>query len=247
MEYAKTAGNLPIAHFFGAVTSTFDAGFELASEGRLNIWSSVCAKSQTAGRGQLARHWASPPGNLYASIRLPLAEPFSLQAGAIAFGAFCASALREFDCAVGLKWPNDLVMLKKGKAFKVGGILLQERQGCLLAGIGINLKSAPGPDETRDGGMPAATLVCAQKELTATELWLALAKNLYGRQEQGGFGSWRSLADEMLIWRDERVVLQDSGERVTGTVRGIGENGGLLLAVNGAVQEFTAGSISLAA
>jgi len=30
----------------------------------------VWAREQTAGRGRLGRHWASPPGNLYVSLIL---------------------------------------------------------------------------------------------------------------------------------------------------------------------------------
>ena len=68
--------------------------FLLSGRGRLKIWDSVQAVSQTSGRGQLRRSWVSPPGNIYAALRLPVQPPFDGTAAAPAMGLLLACALR---------------------------------------------------------------------------------------------------------------------------------------------------------
>lgn len=104
----------------------------------------VMAAVQTAGRGRRARPWASPPGNLYASLLLHPADP----PATMALRSFAAAlALRDaIETTTGakaaLKWPNDLLL----DGGKVAGILLeatQRGQQCLAIGFGVNLISAP--------------------------------------------------------------------------------------------------------
>lgn len=107
----------------------------LAGRGWLEPWDSVLAVSQTAGRGQLRRQWVSPPGNVYAALRLPLTPPFDGTAAAPVMGMLLAQGLRQGGWPIWLKWPNDLVLCgADGIPRKLAGILLEERGGVLLAG-----------------------------------------------------------------------------------------------------------------
>ena len=72
---AQLAG-APWVWRFGEVPSCLDTAMHLAVSGRLAFWDSVQCVAQTAGRGQLRRAWHSPPGNIYAALRLPLEPPF---------------------------------------------------------------------------------------------------------------------------------------------------------------------------
>lgn len=141
----------PFVWRLGEVGSSLDAAFLLASRGRLIVWDSLLAVSQTAGRGQLRRPWASPPGNIYAALRLPIVSPFDGTAASPVVGFLLALALREEGWPVELKWPNDLVLNAIGGVpRKLAGILLEERGGILLAGIGVNVAGAPPATAMRE-------------------------------------------------------------------------------------------------
>lgn len=158
----------------GHATSSLDVARLLGERDLLPEWASVLTLSQSAGRGQMRRAWSSPEGNLYAAIRLPLEDAFLTAAAAPAIGALLASALHEQHFSVVLKWPNDLLsppspknpagQPKRNDYHKVGGILLEERQGILTAGIGLNTSSFPPEQELRERYAFPAGLLTPQKE-----------------------------------------------------------------------------------
>ena len=130
----------------GAATSSLDVAWELIKRDALPVWGVVMAASQERGRGQLRRNWISPEGNFYGALRLPEAGVFSETSASVLVGALTARALAAMGIPVKVKWPNDLVAMDAdGKWGKLGGILLEERGGKLLAGIGLNILSSP-PD-----------------------------------------------------------------------------------------------------
>lgn len=242
----KPAG--PRIHHFGEVSSTFDQALDLAAQGRLPIWDSVIAISQTAGKGQMRRHWNSPPGNLYATIRLPDEEPFNNTAGTVATGALLANALRGFGCKALLKWPNDIV-IKKGKGYgKIAGILLEERGDLLLAGIGINVGVAP-EIEAPEGecALPAAAMArtCCAEPPTPSLLWQALVRHFYSAYKNGSFFStiWKDVANELLLWRGQCVVMRDGDLNLEGRLEGVSARGGALIESGGSSTEFLSGRI----
>lgn len=99
----------------------------------------VQAIQQTSGRGRGENIWASPPGNLYAS--LVLEEKFSLPQ-LTELVLLVAVSLGE---AIGLKeiyykWPNDLIVNDQ----KLGGVLIEViKNTYIIIGVGINVKVAP--------------------------------------------------------------------------------------------------------
>jgi BirA family biotin operon repressor/biotin-[acetyl-CoA-carboxylase] ligase len=145
-----------------------------APEGTL-VW----ARRQTAGRGRFGRRWASPPGNLYASLVL---RPAVKLARAPELSFVAAVALAETACAVlppatsvTLKWPNDLLVGGR----KVAGILLEAATaeagvlGFVVLGIGVNVASHPA-----DVGRPTTDLAGAGASIDAAGLLEALAARL---------------------------------------------------------------------
>lgn len=104
---------------------------------RLPVYGSIFANLQTAGRGQYGRAWESARGNLHAGIRLPLEGVYATRASAAATAALTAEALRSLGFPVLMKWPNDIICLSPNGPAKVGGILLEETDGLLTAGIGL--------------------------------------------------------------------------------------------------------------
>ena len=126
----------------GTCTSTMEVARHMISVGRMGPWSSVMAVRQTAGRGQRGRNWISPAGNIYATVYWRLDDeqsaPYRNIASLLA-GDMLAYVFRQSGIDAFVKWPNDIVRNNR----KISGILVEEREGHLLVGIGINLVSAP--------------------------------------------------------------------------------------------------------
>lgn len=137
-------------YVFDTITSTLDKAHELSREREMHAFTTLVCQNQLAGRGQLRRKWESLENNLYTAIFLPDAYPFNTEAAAPAFGGVAAYALEKLGFSVELKWPNDIVQKTDNGYEKVGGILLEERNNSLVAGMGINLFSAPQNDVLRD-------------------------------------------------------------------------------------------------
>lgn len=149
----------PVIHEVGDVTSVLDAVREEPWKSGLRPFDSLLARSQTSGRGQFRRAWASPAGNVYAALRLPMEPPFKGMEAAVALGAWLCGGLCLLGLDCRLKWPNDLVLEGKNGPAKVGGILLEEREGRLVAGVGINVLSHPlGAGLRSEAALPATSL-----------------------------------------------------------------------------------------
>lgn len=142
---------------------------------RLPVYGSIFANLQTAGRGQYGRAWESARGNLHAGIRLPLEGVYATRASAAATAALTAEALRSLGFPVLMKWPNDIICLSPNGPAKVGGILLEETDGLLTAGIGLNVNWSPEVSSLREGAaLPPGRLVPrGGAAMDPYELWLA--------------------------------------------------------------------------
>ena len=159
--------------FCGECSSSLDVAWALIGSRCLLPFDSVLASSQRAGRGQLRRPWVSPAGNVHAAwlwprLERPLDSLASLLAGLVLVKTFQAVGLR-----LRLKWPNDLLLNDR----KVGGILVEERRGRLLLGVGLNLHHAPPGELLRRGhAHPAGLLQGPGIPSTPPELWLKLVE-----------------------------------------------------------------------
>ncbi|MCS7173302.1 MAG: biotin--[acetyl-CoA-carboxylase] ligase [Armatimonadetes bacterium] len=133
-------------HTFERVSSTQDVARHLAIKGAPE-GTVVVAEAQTAGRGRLGRTWISPPGGLYLSVVLrPLVSPPEVPKLSLVGGLSAARAIeRVCRVAVGLRWPNDLVV--NGR--KVGGVLAEAGPDAwwVILGIGLNVHAVPGLPE----------------------------------------------------------------------------------------------------
>jgi BirA family biotin operon repressor/biotin-[acetyl-CoA-carboxylase] ligase len=118
----------------------------------------VVADHQTAGRGRQGRAWVSPSGSsLLMSVLVRTGvDADHLHLVTAATGVAAAEAVEElFGVRVGLKWPNDLMLLVDGPApgeRKLGGILAEvtwhgHQPDAVVIGLGLNLRA--------DDAMPA--------------------------------------------------------------------------------------------
>lgn len=229
-------------------TSGYLAGRALPDDGRAVL---CIAERQTAGHGRRGRAWHAPAGG---AITFSLARVFrapraALGALGLVAGVAMAEALRARGVAgVGLKWPNDLQV---GGA-KLGGVLV-ELAGATggpsraVVGVGINYDlgasagavDQPVTDVVRAAAPPPARAALAGDLMAA----LVVALGAFAREGPGPFRPrWRGL--DVLAGRAVRV--QAPGDTVlTGTARGIADDGALVLATDAGARTVYAGDVSV--
>lgn len=226
------------------------------------LW--IATAHQTAGRGRRGRAWATPPGNLAATVLLivegeaALGATLGFAAGLaldealrrVAPGLAFATALDAVQAAGGrrdrlrLKWPNDVLL--DGK--KLAGILLEaEPLGggrlAVAAGIGVNVVSAPEGLPT-----PATALAVLGVPIDAASLFEALSDAWAGIERiwNGGRG-FRTIRD---LWLDraaglgEAVAVRAGAEVLSGLFETIDGDGRLVIRANdGTRRRISAGEV----
>lgn len=229
----------------GEVSSTFDAAWSLTETQTPPDWTSVIALSQTNGRGQLRRYWHSPPGNVHVSFFLPDAFGPLGTLAALAVGWCVTEALAREHIPAKLKWPNDILITDAaGREGKLGGLLLEERNGRLVAGLGLNLATAPDGRQLRAGSaVPAAALHSSEPPYLFWERLLPRMRTLYAAKIQPfGPEEIRNEIEGSLAWMGRNVYAEDAG--VTGRILGIKPDGSLRLACGGAETLVISGSVA---
>lgn len=241
----------------GRAGSTFDLAWQLIEMGRFPGWGAALALRQDSGRGQLRRAWFSPESNMHVSFRLPASDIFAGSAATVILGLLFCEAFDSLGLNLGLKWPNDLILNGPDGPGKVGGILLEEKNGILVAGVGINCAQVPLAGELREeAALPPVSLPENFAPRTPIRLWLRLVQLLIMRYNIAFMGKSRTSllhrAEDRLLWRGSEVFLSgysESEERIRGIVTGLSGEGGLMLLIRGAggtpiSREITSGSIA---
>jgi BirA family transcriptional regulator, biotin operon repressor / biotin---[acetyl-CoA-carboxylase] ligase len=209
---------------------------------------------QHAGRGRRGRRWIAPFG---ASVALSVAWTFSDGAGALAalslgVGVAVARALERAGAqGVTLKWPNDIWLRDR----KLGGVLIELRAEAsgpahVVIGVGVNVDlPAAVRREIEAGGVRVAAVAdaCAavpSRNLVAGAILDELLSML-GQFEREGFAAFRDAwtALDALSGRPARVLLGRTV--ISGTSRGVDQEGALLLDTGDRVQRFVSGEASL--
>lgn len=258
----------PAIIFFSAASSALDIGRELGASGGLQEWDSVIVGSQWAGRGQLRRGWHSPEGNMYVGWRIPSPAGPGDELASIVTGVALAEAFSELGIELELKWPNDLVLMQcegrpvgeRGWGLKVGGILLEERGGVLIAGIGVNLNETPPAETLRDGhAVPAGCLVQdpdpTKRRAGPLALWQAVAPAARRHYEE--LAKWSAAevverAEARLAWKGRPVsVWHESSpkehldfDKRAGTIVGLTVHGAIRIAFDDGEKTFSSAQLT---
>ena len=214
-----------------------------AEEGTL-VW----ALEQTSGRGRRGREWVSPRGNLYASLVLRPACPLDRAAqlgfvAALAVSDALAALLPDLR-GLACKWPNDVLVSGR----KIAGILLESEVGedgnlaFLIAGVGINLVSAPAGAEfpatsiVGEGHRPPEPAATLQAFARHFESWAR-------RWREEGFGpvreAWRARATAL----GQPIQVRLEGATLHGRFVDIDQQGALLLDTPDGHRRISAGDV----
>jgi len=234
----------PITHLATIDSTNAEALRRARSGERGPLW--IVAREQTAGRGRRGRSWASPPGNLHATLLLsdPAPAAAAPQLGfvaALALHDAVASAAPALAPRLALKWPNDV--LCGGR--KIAGILVEGEGTPVDVAVGIGVNCRHHPDTTE---FPATDFAAEGAGVDAPALFDLLAPAMRARLAQwnrgAGFAAIRAdwLARAHGLAQPIRVRLAES--ETIGHFDTIDEAGRLMLRMgDGRLELIAAGEV----
>lgn len=223
----------PVVQELDETASTQDLLHAMAAEGA-PTGSAVVARVQRGGRGRRGRPWASPAGGLWLSVLCRPPADAALDLLSLRVGLAVARALETWcpDLRLGLKWPNDLMLVGR----KLGGILCEARWqggtvGWVAVGLGLNVCN-PIPDDLAARAIALATVVPGAGPEALRE---PVIRAVCSAGQQGG----ALTAAELGAWAARDWLL---GRRLSAPVAGVAAG----LAPDGALRVTTdAGETSL--
>ncbi|WP_104025108.1 bifunctional biotin--[acetyl-CoA-carboxylase] ligase/biotin operon repressor BirA [Vibrio hyugaensis] len=212
----------------------------------------VClAEYQAKGRGRRGRQWISPFGtNLYLSMYWRLDAGMAAAMGlSLVVGIAAVEALESMGVqGVKLKWPNDLYFQDK----KLAGILVEmsgQAGGAahLVIGMGLNIGM---PDIQPEIDQPWTTLNQVSDGLTIDRTVLAFNliehwKTALEEYEMTGLAGFVDRWNRLDNFIDRPVKLLMGPREIHGIVKGIDQQGGVVLETNNGLETYIGGEISL--
>lgn len=115
---------------------------ELIKEKKVSLPYAVVSNTQTDGVGSRENSWTGLEGNLFLSFAISLKDlpkDLKLESSSIYFSYILKEVLADMDSEVWIKWPNDFYIDDK----KIGGMITNIVDDCLICGVGLNIVSAP--------------------------------------------------------------------------------------------------------
>jgi BirA family biotin operon repressor/biotin-[acetyl-CoA-carboxylase] ligase len=214
---------------------------ELSAAHPLGHLTWIVADEQSAGYGRRGNTWASPRGNLFATLFfcISLAERAKIVHFPQLLALGCAEVLDKQNVHLQIKWPNDLFF--KGK--KCGGILAEslELDNCLaiILGIGLNVNQSVETDQ------PSTSLAQITGKIFQIPELLQQFSDQFELELQTDLTALHTRINSRLAFKGERIVArQGSGEKIEGICEGVAPDGRLLLRLNNEqLQAFSAGEI----
>ncbi len=246
-ENARRRLNDIEVHF--EIDSTNRRSMDLARSGE-SLPFACLAEMQSAGKGRNGRTFLSPlGGNLYLSLAARTTLEGSSLSGlspavavAVAKAIILAGRDRAVDAQVKIKWPNDI----HARGRKLGGILIESsrvsnrvsKECIVIIGVGINLRLSPAVVERID--QPVGDLFdlfgdTPPRNAFAARLIDALIETLHC-YERAGFGHFKDAFGDLDLLAGRDIEVEGPSGRLHGRASGLGENGALMLCVDGAAE-----------
>ena len=234
---------------FDSINSTNTEALNQAKQGA-DEGLCIVAKGQTAGRGRHGRIWISEKeAGLYFSLVLrPKIENKFMPLLTLMSAVAVYDVLRElYKLKPDIKWANDVHINEK----KICGILAEmtetNRGLAVVVGIGINLKSSTFPPEFKL--ITTSIEQETNQKIDGDELLENLTKRLAKyyqilKNESGAEKIRQEWANRSTYFRGKNVTVKLENETVTGTTRGLEENGALRVETkNGEIKIIHAGVV----
>ncbi len=247
MTPGSVSQELRFVHETGSTNADLVADLNSGRKRGEGSW--LIAAHQTAGRGRQGRQWVGQAGNFAGStlVRLEPGDPPATTLTLVT-GVAVYEAIREFlpepaPAALMVKWSNDVTL--DGR--KLTGVLLERTGDCVVAGVGVNLASAPEIAGRRTAHLgefvPApdpATFAHALADAFAFELarWRRYGATAFIKR-------WMHVAHPL---GTSLTVHDETGTRIAGSFAGIEPDGALRLTMaDGARRIIRAGDVEAGA
>jgi len=190
----------------------------------------VSCEQQNMGRGRGNNVWQAMPGSLCFSLSVEAHKISSFTALEI---SLLVVRFFEFEGqTLKLKWPNDIWSTQYKKC---GGILVQNSQNMMLAGIGLNLFSS----DSKFGG-----IYPRQFEFDKAAWAMKISKYIYQHRYQNTDVLKKDWQDRCFHMH-QKVLIRENGDNFIGRFVGLGVHGEALLASDLGVQRHYNGSLNL--
>jgi BirA family biotin operon repressor/biotin-[acetyl-CoA-carboxylase] ligase len=208
------------------------------------LW--IAARRQTAGRGRQGRDWASPEGNLAATLLIGRDEPPAALARLSFHAALAVADLFTHFAPladIATKWPNDVLLSGR----KAAGILLENfgpgggHEANLAIGIGLNLAHHPDPAACR---WPPTSLAAETGRAPAFDAALVvLAARLDHWLNTADFAAVRAAWLARAAHLGRRIEVRLPSATLTGTFEDVDAEGALVLRTPQGPRRITAGDV----
>ncbi|MBN2879583.1 MAG: biotin--[acetyl-CoA-carboxylase] ligase [Clostridia bacterium] len=242
-------------HAYDSCTSTFDLARQKIAD-NAERGTLIIADVQKGGRGRQSRKWFSPSGGIWMCtiIKKPLIDLNRLSAVTLLCAVAVSKAMEEMfpDIKPAIKWPNDIYIGSR----KVCGILTETvMQGknaeYIIIGIGINANNSTGFE---DNDIKGSSISLIELGYTVDRPRMASLINdnvleaVVEYEKHGSIGFIMDYYSSHMLWLGSEAVMKNTitGEAANqGIVKGIDEEGRLLLESNGETEHILSGELSL--
>ena len=232
-------------HHLESVDSTNNYANHLVRHNMAESGTVVYADFQSAGKGQRGKVWESNSGeNLMCSLvyfpdNMSVDKAYLLNIWvACSLAQLCAS----YEVYSKIKWPNDIWVGQK----KIGGILIETSSSfghitSAVIGIGLNVNQKDfHPHSATSLSLETNTIYSIKDTLLSL---CSVLNNLPLSTHHES--TWRKLFTTQMYGLHQQHCFQLKDREVIGTIMGISEQGQLELEVNGRVEQFQQGEITL--
>lgn len=229
------------------VDSTNNYVANMIKENNIEHGTVILADMQTNGRGQRRNRWQSEPfANLTMSIYVTpkqLTQQTHLVLNHVVSLAL-KSWLDEKLKHVNIKWPNDILIESK----KIAGVLIEnswqsDNLKHSIIGIGINVNQDKF-ENIKSTSLFKENNIRYTPRILALE-FCAVLEAYFQQLNTNTIPLLKKRYDEQLWLRDTpRDFIDFNNQRFTGTIKGTGTNGDLIVEINNQEQLFANGEIS---
>ena len=192
----------------------------------------ISATSQTHGKGRFQRKWHSPKTqNIYATFFFVLPKNTSVTSLAQIMTLSLAKVLKQKDCKIHVKWPNDLYLEGKKLAGVLCETLFDTDFTSVFLGIGVNVNMEQ--EELNKIDQKATSLkVETQKTWDTKALLKELTRsftedlNLFKIQ---GFEPFHKTFEDLMLYKGEQITCRIADQQYEGICHSLTSSGALNL------------------
>ena len=233
-------------HEFQTLDSSQTKAKELIESNQASLGDVIWCREQTAGRGRGNHGWQAQAGaSLTCTFIAPSIAagqpPLSLIVGVLLAQQFNQSLNLKFSKFLQIKWPNDLYVENK----KLGGILIENNSNYSLIGIGLNIKYTPvleRIDAIALENINHSSALDLNIEWSLHQVIEALPPLFNAFKECQWDNVWQqtySYIQSNQLFLNQAVILDSGNNTIQGIIRGIDNQGALLLETNQGENSIT--------